>query len=90
MTSSFSALHFSDVHVGSSPIEVQRADALCDFLEMPFHAGKSGSTLAGEFLGGRLDGVSGTLGFPLAQRVSLMLISTQVVAMGVLGSRLPP
>ena len=30
-----SILHFSDVHVDSSPIEVQRADALYDFLQMP-------------------------------------------------------
>ena len=69
-TSSFSASPFSDVHVDSLPIEVQRADALYDFLQMP-NAGKSGSTLAGEFQGGRLDGVSGTLGFPLTRRVSL-------------------
>ena len=30
-----SVLHFSDVHVDSSPIEVQRADVLYDFLQMP-------------------------------------------------------
>ena len=44
-----SVLQFSDVHVDSSPIEVQRADALYDFLQMPTDAGKSGSTLASEF-----------------------------------------
>ena len=31
----------------------------CTFLHMPTNAGKSGSTLAGEFWGGRLDGVAG-------------------------------
>ena len=46
-------------------IEVQRADALHDFFQMPTNARKSGSTLVGEFWRGRLDGVSGTLGFPL-------------------------
>ena len=48
-------------------------DALHDFLQMPTNAGKSGSTLTGEFWRGRLDGVSGTLGFPLERRVSRML-----------------
>ena len=60
----FSGLHCSDVHVGSLPIEVQPVDAFYDFLQIPTNAGKWGSTLAGEFWGGRLDGVSGTLGFP--------------------------
>ena len=41
-----SVLQSSDVHVASSPIEVQRADALYDFLQMPTNAGKPGSTLA--------------------------------------------
>ena len=76
-------LQFSDVHVDSSPIEVQGADALYDFLQMPTNADKSGSTPAGEFLGGRLDGVSGTLGFPLERRVSLMFITMLVAAVGV-------
>ena len=78
-----SVLQFSDVHVDSSLIEVQRADALYDFLQMATNASKSGSTLAGEFWGGRLDGVSGTLGFPLECRVSLMLITMLVAAVGV-------
>ena len=38
----------------SSPIEVQRADALYGFFQMPTNAGESGSTLAGEFWGWRL------------------------------------
>ena len=70
-----SILHFSGVHVDSSPIEVQRADAMYGFLEMPTNAGKPGGTLSGEF-SGRLDGISGTLGFPLESRVSLMLNRT--------------
>ena len=37
-----SVLLFSDVHVASSPIEVQRADAMHDFLQMPTNASKSG------------------------------------------------
>ena len=78
-----SVLQFSDVHVASSPIEVQRADALYDFLQMPTNAGKSGSTLAVEFWGGHLDGVAGTLGFPLERRVSLMLITMLVASTGV-------
>ena len=40
------------------------------FFQMPEDAGKSGSTFSGEFWRGRLDGVSGTLGFPLERRVS--------------------
>ena len=44
---------------------------------------KSGTTLAGEFWGGRLYGVAGTLGFPLGRRVSLMLITMLVAAVGV-------
>ena len=55
---------------------------LCDVLQMLTNAGKSGSTLAGECWRGRLDGVAGTLGFPLARRASLMLIS-MLVAVGV-------
>ena len=58
-------------------------DALHDFLQMPTNAGKSGSTLSGEFWGGRLDGVSGTLGFPLERRVSVMLVTMLISAMGV-------
>ena len=34
------------------------------------------------FGGGPLDGVSGTLGFPLARRVSLVLVTMLVVAVG--------
>ena len=41
-----SVLRFSNVHLVSSPIEVQRADALYDFLQVPTSAGKSGSTLS--------------------------------------------
>ena len=50
---------------------------------MPTNAGKSGSTLSGEFWGGLLDGVSGTLGFPHERRVSLMFVTMQISAMGV-------
>ena len=50
-----SVLQFSDVHAASLPIEVQRADALYDVLQMPTNAGKSGSTLAGEIWRGRAD-----------------------------------
>ena len=78
-----SVLQFSSVHPVSSPIEVQRADALYDFLQIPTNAGKSGSTHSGELWGGRLDGVAGTLGFPLERRVSLMLVTMLMAAMGV-------
>ena len=63
-----SVLQFSDVYVDSSPIEVQHDD-----LQMLTNAGKSGSTLKGEFWRGRLERVAGTRGFPLERRVSLML-----------------
>ena len=76
-------LQFSDVYVVSSPIEVQRADALYDFFQMPTNGEKSGSTLSGEFRGVLLDGVSGTLGFPLERQVSLMLVTMLVSAVGV-------
>ena len=62
---------------------VQQATALCDFFQMPANAGKSGSTLSGEFWGGQLDGVSGTLGFFLERRVSLMLVTMLIFAVGV-------
>ena len=72
----------SNVLIASSySLRAQRMNGR--FLAEPTDAGKSGSTLAGEFWGGHLDGVSGTLGFPLARRVSLMPISMLVVAMGV-------
>ena len=44
-----SVLQNTNVHLVSPPIEVQRADALHDILQMPTFAGKSGSTLSGEF-----------------------------------------
>ena len=47
---------------------------------MPTNAGKSGSIFLGEFRGGRLGGVSGTLGFPLERRVSLMLVTMLISA----------
>ena len=79
-----SILHFSDVHAESRPIEVQRAVALYDFPQSR-QTGKGGgtltgegSTLTGEFLGERSTGISGTPGFPLERRVSLML--TTIVA----------
>ena len=71
-----------DVNIDDLVIEVQRADASYDFLQMPTNAGKSGSTLTGEFWGGHLDGVAGTLGFPLERRVSLVLITMLVAATG--------
>ena len=77
-----SVLQFSDVHAASLPIEVRRADALYDFLQMPTNAGKSGSTLTEKFWGGHLDGVAGTLGFTLERRVSLVLITGLVTAKG--------
>ena len=77
-----SVLQFSDVQVVSSPIEVQRADALYELLQMPANAGKPGSTNAGEFWRGRLDGVSGTLGFHLERRVSRMIVTVLVAAVG--------
>ena len=49
---------------------------------MPTNAGKSGSPLSGEFLG-RLDGVAGTLGFPLERLVSRMLVTMLISAVGV-------
>ena len=42
-------LRFSVVHVNSPAVEVQRADALYDFLQMPTNACTSGSTFSGEF-----------------------------------------
>ena len=66
-------------HLNSSPIEVQRADALYDFMQVP----SKSCTLAGEFLGGVLDGVAGTLRFPLERRVSLKLITMVVAAVRV-------
>ena len=38
---------------------------------------------SGEVWGGHIDGVSGTLGFPLERRVSLMLVTMLISAMGV-------
>ena len=73
-----SDFQLSDVQVDSSPIKVRRADALYDFLQMPTNAGKSGSTLTGEFWGGHLDGVAGTHSIPLERRVSLMLVAMLV------------
>ena len=73
-------LQISNVHLGSSHIEVQRVDALYGFFQMPTNVGKSGSTLSGEFWEGRLDGVSGILGFPLKRRVSLMLVTMVISA----------
>ena len=43
-----SALQLSDVHVESSPREMQRADASHDSLQMPTNVGKSASTLSRE------------------------------------------
>ena len=45
--------------------------------------GKSRSTLSGAFWEGWLDGVSGTLGFPLARQILLMLITMLMSAVGV-------
>ena len=55
----------------------------CMIFQMPANAGKSGSTLAGEFWGGHLDGVSGTIGFHLERWVSLMVITMLISAVGV-------
>ena len=72
-----------NVHVDSSPIEVQRADALYDFSQIPPNAGKSGSTLSRKCWGGRQDVTSGTLGFLFERRVSLMLTTVLIAAVGV-------
>ena len=72
-----SVLQFPNVHLDSSPIEVQRADAVYDFFQKPTNAGKSGSTLSREFWRGRLDAVSGTLWHT---RVSFMLVTVLISA----------
>ena len=77
-----SFLQFPDMHLDSSLTEVQRADALYDFLQMPTKADKFCSGHSGEFGRGRLDGVSGTLGFPLERWFSLMLITMLIAAVG--------
>ena len=41
----------------------------------PTNVSKSGSTLAGKFWGEHLDGDTGTIGFPLERRVTVMLIT---------------
>ena len=50
---------------------------------MPTNAGKSGSPLSGEFWRGRLDDISGTLGFPLERQVSPTLLTMLIAALGV-------
>ena len=84
VTSSFSAFCNSQTYMSIRRPSKCRAPMLCTTSgQMPTNAGKAGSTLAGEFWGGRLDGVSGTLAFPLGRRVSLMLITMLVAAVGV-------
>ena len=55
----------------------------CIFLQMPTHAGKAGTSITGEFGGGRVGGISGTLGLSLERRVSLMLTTMFIAAVGV-------
>ena len=74
-----SVLQFSDVHVDSSPIEVQRADIVYDFLHMPANVAVH---LERGFWGGRLDGLASTLGDPLERRVSFMLTTMLIAAVG--------
>ena len=57
---------------------------------MPTNAGKSGSTLSEEFWRGRLDGVLGTLAFPLERLVSLVLVTMLISAVGVHRTLLRP
>ena len=50
---------------------------------MPTHAGKAGTTITGDFGGGRVGAISGTLGFALERRVSLMLTTMLIAVVGV-------
>ena len=49
---------------------------------MPTNAGKSGSTVSGELSGGRLAGVSRSLGPTFESRISFMLVTMLVAAVG--------
>ena len=63
-----SILHFWDVRLRTSPHEVQRAYTFFAIISRCRHAGKAGTTITGEFGGGRVGGLSGTLGFSLERR----------------------
>ena len=75
-----SVLQFSDVHVDSSPIEVH-ARRYC--VPLPPHAFECGSSLGRAGSGVvALDGLASTLGDPLERRVSFMLTTMLVAAVG--------
>ena len=76
-------LHFSDVLVKSSPVEVQRADACTTSVKYQHMQASQAVRSSGVFLGGRLDGISGTIGFPLKRRVSVMLTTMLIAAVDV-------
>ena len=78
-----SILYFSDVHVKSLPVEVQRADALYDLPKMRHKQARKTAHSRESFGRGGSPGISRTLGFHLERRVSLMLSTVLIAAMGV-------
>ena len=71
----FSMLHFSRLHDLACCPRAARAQGMYKQLAMPTAPCKEAANFRAEFLGGALDGIAGTLGFPMGRRTSLMYVT---------------
>ena len=79
----FSMLHMSKLHHLQSCPRSVRAERMYRQLAMPISSEKGISGFKAEFWGGALDGISGSLGFPMHRRTTLMYVTLLGALLGV-------
>ena len=78
----FSILHFSRLCDLAGCPRAARAQGMYKQLAMPTSQSKKTASFRAEFWGGALDGIAGTLGFPMGRRTSLMYVTLLGAVLG--------
>ena len=79
----FSILHFSRLNETQRWPRAACARDMNEQLAMPTARSKGDAGFRAEFRGGALDGIAGTLGFPMGRRTSLMFVTLTGAVLGV-------
>ena len=79
----FSILHMSRLHELRDCPRAKRAEQMYRQLALPTGSGKSETGFKAEFWGGALDGIFGSLGFPMQRRTTLMYVTILGALLGV-------
>ena len=79
----FYMLHMSRLHDLQNCPRAARAERMYRQLAMPISSDKGNTGFKAEFWGGALDGISGSLGFPMHRRTTLMYVTLLGALLGV-------